>query len=147
MKSALNNNLLRADSSAPDFQEVRTSQQIVDFGNRHLGTPRAGAELFSDLSPATVLMRKDIDKEDPNDSKTVKGISNVYEIICQVRKTEKCEYFVNSESKPNTQNCSFQADATVLWRRFPCFCPPCQHNQWQDCQNIDIVGKVNIVRV
>ena len=95
MKSALNNNLLRADSSAPDFQEVRTSQQIVDFGNRHLGTPRPGAELkkriFSDLSPATVLMRKDIDKEDPNDSKTVKGISNVYEIICQVRKTKKCE--------------------------------------------------------
>ena len=30
------------------------------------------------------------------DSKTVKGISNIFEIICQVCKTTKCEYFVNS---------------------------------------------------
>ena len=88
VKSALNNNLLRADSSAPDFEEVRTSQQIVDFGNQHLSTPRAGAELkrrtFSDLPPATVLRQKELDKEDPADSKTIPGISSVYEIICQV---------------------------------------------------------------
>ena len=86
--SALNNNLLRADSSAPDYREVRTSQQIVDFGNRHLSTPRVDAELkkrtFSNLPPATILRQKEVDKEDPVDSKTIPGISNMYEIICQV---------------------------------------------------------------
>ena len=91
VKSALNNNLLRADSSAPEYREVRTSQQIVDFGNRHLTTPRAGAELkkrtFSNLLPATVLRQKEMDKEDPSDSRTIPGISSVYEIICQVTKT------------------------------------------------------------
>ena len=30
---------------------------------------------------------QEMDKEDPSDSKTIAGISNVYEIICQVNKT------------------------------------------------------------
>ena len=92
VKTALNNNLLRADSSADGYCEVKTSKQIVDFGNRHLGTPRAGADLrkriFCDLPPDTVLRRKELDKEDPLNSKTVSGISNIYEIICQVSKTD-----------------------------------------------------------
>ena len=91
VKTALNNNLLRSDSSAPDYQEIRTSGQIVSFGNKHLGNPRAGAamkkRIFTDLPPEVVLRRKEIDKEDPCDSKTISGISNVYEIICQVKKT------------------------------------------------------------
>ena len=91
MKTALHSNLLRSDSSAPDYQEIRTSQQIVHFGNQHLGKPRASAELkkriFTDLPPETVLSRKEMDKEDPSDSKTIPGISNVYEIICQVKIT------------------------------------------------------------
>ena len=141
VKTALNNNLLRADSSADGYCEVKTSKQIVDFGNRHLGTPRAGADLrkriFCDLPPDTVLRRKELDKEDPLNSKTVSGISNIYEIICQVSKTDN---YKNS-GLPS------QADGNVLWRRFPCFCPPCQYNQWQDCQNKDIVGKVENVKV
>ena len=39
-----------------------------------------------------------------------------------------------------------QEDGTVLWRRFPCFCPACQHNQWQNCQQKDIVGEVKNVK-
>ena len=91
VKTALINNLLRSDSSAPNFQEIRTSKQIVSFGNQHLANPRASAELkkriFTDLPAETVLGRKNLDKEDPSDGKTIAGISNVYEIICQVETT------------------------------------------------------------
>ena len=95
VKTALNSNLLRSDSSAPDYQEIRTSSQIVSFGNQHLATPRSGAELtrriFTDLPPETVLTRKSVDKQDPMDSKTLSGISNVYEVICQVKHCKICK--------------------------------------------------------
>ena len=88
MKTALNQHLLRSDSTAPTYTEVTTSQQICDFGNKHLNKPRSGAGLkeriFSDLLPATVLGRKEQDSEDSTDSKTIHGIKSVFEIICQV---------------------------------------------------------------
>ena len=88
MKTALNQHLLRSDSTAPTYTEVKTSQQIVDFGNKHLSKPRSTAglkeQVFSELLPATVLRRKELDSEDPTDSKTLHGIKSVFEIICQV---------------------------------------------------------------
>ena len=88
VKTALNNHLLRADSSAPGYCEVDTSLQVVAFGNAHLAKPRYTSgikeRIFSDILPATVERRKALDKEDPLDSKTISGISNVFEIICEV---------------------------------------------------------------
>ena len=88
VKTALNQHLLRSDSSAISYAEVTTSKEIVDFGKMYLSTPRARAGLkeriFMDLSPDTVLRRKEEDSKDPADSKTIQGISSKFEIICQV---------------------------------------------------------------
>ena len=88
VKTALNSHLLHSYSSADDFTENLSSQQIVDFGNAHLGQPNASSDLtlrvFRDLLPETVMTRKEQDQQDPSDRKTLPGISNVFEIICQV---------------------------------------------------------------
>ena len=81
--------MLRSFSSAEDYSEPLSSQQIVEFGNAHLGTPNASSQmslrLFSNLLPETVLSRKEEDNADPSDGKTLPGISSVFEIICQVK--------------------------------------------------------------
>ena len=89
VKNALYHHLLRSFSSAEDYSEPLSSQQIVQFGNAHLGTPNVTSKLslrvFSNLLPETVISRKEEDKDDPADGKTLPGISNVFEIICQVK--------------------------------------------------------------
>ena len=75
--------------TAEDYSEPLSSQQIVQFGNAHLGTPNVTSKLslrvFSNLLPETVISRKEEDKDDPADGKTLPGISSVFEIICQVK--------------------------------------------------------------
>ena len=72
VKTALNNHLLRADSSAPGYCEVDTSLQVVAFGNAHLAKPRYTSgikeRIFSNILPATVERRKALDKEDSGHS-------------------------------------------------------------------------------
>ena len=89
VKTALNSHLLRSNSSADDYSENLSSKQIADFGNAHLGTPNASSDMslrvFRDLLPTTVMSRKEQDKQDPADGKTLSGISSVFEIICQVK--------------------------------------------------------------
>ena len=79
---------LRADSSAGDYREINTSEEVVTFGNSHLGQPRPTSgikkRVFFDLPHATIERRKEMDKENTLDSKTLLGISSVYEIICEV---------------------------------------------------------------
>ena len=41
----------------------------------------------------------------------------------------------------------FQADGTVLWRRYPCFCTACLANQWYSCHHKDIVGSVKLINL
>ena len=131
---------MRADSSAPGYREIDTSLQVVAFGNAHLAQPRSSSgikeRIFSDLLPATVGIRKELDSEDPLDSKTLSGISNVFEIICEVKRKEK--YLVET---------MLQANGRVLWRRFPCFCASCLENQWDLCLVKDIVGRAKIVKL
>lgn len=98
VKTALNSHLLRSYSSADDYSENLSSKQIVDFGNAHLGTPNASSDMslrvFRDLLPETVLSRKEQDKADPAEGKTLSGISSVFEIICQVKLKKKKKFFL-----------------------------------------------------
>ena len=59
VKTALNNHLLRADSSSATFTEVKTSKQIRDFGQKYLSSPgprtSTKERVFLDLLPETVL--------------------------------------------------------------------------------------------
>ena len=97
VKTALNSHLLRSYSSADDFSENLSSKQIADFGNAHLGTPNASSDMslrvFRDLLPETVMSRKEQDKQDPADGKTLSGISSVFEIICQVKQKKSISAF------------------------------------------------------
>ena len=90
VKTALNQHLLRSDSSSSHYTEVKTSKQIKEFGEKHLSSPgtKAGIKerVFLDLPPDTILKKKEEDSKNPNQAKTLHGISSQYEIICQVSK-------------------------------------------------------------
>ena len=90
VKTALNQHLLRSDNSSSHYTEVKTSKQIKEFGEKHLSSPgtKAGIKerVFLDLLPDTILQKKEEDSKNPNQDKTLQGISSQYEIICQVSK-------------------------------------------------------------
>ena len=136
--------MLRSYSSAEDYTENLSSKQIVDFGNAHLGKPNASSDLtlrvFHDLLPETVISRKEQDKQDSADRKTLPGISNVFEIICQVGSLQVYNSYLNYVIM-------YQADGTVLWRRYPCFCIACIASQWYSCHHKDIVGSVKVINL
>ena len=149
VKTALNNHLIRADSSASDYCEIDTSEQVVTFGKNHLGQPRPNSgikeRIFFDLPPATIQRRKELDKEDPLDSKTLSGIASVFEIICEV--FHNWMENIGKYWKIHLVCLIFQASGRVLWRRFPCFCTSCMENQWDLCQEKATVGKVKTVKL
>ena len=92
------------------------------------------------LPPETILRKKEKDKENPEDSKTLVGISSQFEIICQVP-YHKIPYYIIP------YHTILQEDGMVKWRRYPCFCTSCSADDWDKCAQKDIVGKLNIVRV
>ena len=89
-KTAINEYLLRADSTSASYQEIKDSQSVVEFGKKNLSCPgkRAGIKerCFYNLDPKVVLDKKEEDKKKPEDGKTSDGISSKFEYICQVQK-------------------------------------------------------------
>jgi hypothetical protein len=88
VKTAIMQYLLRSDSTAVSYQEIKDSLSVVQFGKRHLSKPGKRADLkeriFLNQNPQDVLQKKEADKKKPEDGKTIAGISSRFEYICKV---------------------------------------------------------------
>ena len=93
--------LLRSDSTAVSYQEIKDSLSVVQFGQKHLAKPRNKADLkerfFLDQNPQDVLLKKEEDRNKPEDGKTIAGISSKFEYICKLRKI----LYLNMSTKSN----------------------------------------------
>ena len=113
--------MVRDNPDDPRYIEVKDSKSVCQFGNQHMAIPGPTSGIrrktFFDLQGEVVKQRR----LDATEVKTFAGISTKFEILC----------------KPNGE---------VSWRRFPCFCDMCVHMRWDECQNVKLVGKLEIIR-
>lgn len=119
-KDALTIHLQRHNAEDADHIDVVNSETFVMFGEKYLSNPgpKSGIERrkFWDLKEELVNDRK---SEKPA-FKTLNGIKSQFQYICKT----------NGE---------------VVWRRLPCFCDKCYNLEWDQCSNMDVVGKLKVV--
>ena len=46
----------------------------------------------------------------------------------------------------NFCRCLLQANGTIKWRRYPCFCDECFNLNWSECRVKEMVGDMKIVK-
>ena len=79
--------MIRTNVDSSDYQEVKDSASLTEFGEKYLSTPGSKAQLMSrkfvNLLPEHVLARKDAVKDTGG---TLEGISRKFQYICKVKK-------------------------------------------------------------
>ena len=99
---------------------VKDSESFQRFGEQQLGKPGPRSKLLSryfiDMKAEEVLERK----RDVGKVGTLAEITSMYHYVC----------------KPSGE---------VLWRRYPCCCPACMGQRWNECLVPELVGMMEIV--
>ena len=113
--------MVRDNPEHSEYIEVKDSKSVCQFRNQQMAVPgpKSGIKrrTFFDLQGEAVKQRR----QDADECTPFAGISIKFEILC----------------KPTGE---------VSWRRFPCFCDMCINTRWDECQNVEIVGKLKIIR-
>ena len=85
VKTALHRYMIQSDVNSTDYLEVKDSETLKEYGEKHLAKPGSKSRLqsrhFVNLLPEEILARK---TEVVDGGRTLDGISSKFQYICKV---------------------------------------------------------------
>jgi hypothetical protein len=139
LKTRLMLHLKRHDKEVPGYIFVKDSESLQRFGQQQMSAPGAKAKLdtreFIQVKPEEVMQRK----AEVGKARTLTGIKSKYEYVAFPSGK------VGRKGGVGVRTIFFHTSIQVTWRRYPCCCPPCMVQLWDDCQAKELVGPMETV--